>query len=171
VLTKSVTQIIARVRTQEGGIPEDPNPTPSLIVIVHRSSTSSWVSLRYCRRSGYVPVNKLPPEVLSRVLEHRDRELDLVAATHVCQYWRSTLTSSPSLWTRLEFVTRTVHSRISNGPSQQPSMSKSPSTIYWRWKSCITSLRISQERDPSSLGAPVAFTSPLPSSCAAPLQL
>lgn len=32
------------------------------------------------------------------VLEHRDCERDLVAATHVCKYWRSTLISNPSLW-------------------------------------------------------------------------
>ena len=46
-----------------------------------------------------VPVNRLPPEVLSRVLEYRTCERDLVAATHVCRYWRSTLISAPSLWT------------------------------------------------------------------------
>ncbi|KAF9791041.1 hypothetical protein BJ322DRAFT_1208302, partial [Thelephora terrestris] len=48
-----------------------------------------------------IPVNKLPPELLSRILEHRDCEEDLSASTHVCQYWRSTLTSSPSLWSHL----------------------------------------------------------------------
>jgi hypothetical protein len=47
----------------------------------------------------FVPSNGLPPEVLSRVLEHRDCDNDLVAATHVCRYWRSTLVSSPLLWT------------------------------------------------------------------------
>ena len=48
-------------------------------------------------------MNRLPPEVLSRVLEYRDCEQDLISATHACQYWRSTLASSPSLWTRLWF--------------------------------------------------------------------
>jgi hypothetical protein len=49
------------------------------------------------------PINGLPPEILSRVLEHRDRDRDLVAATHVCRYWRSALVSSPSLWTCFRF--------------------------------------------------------------------
>lgn len=53
-------------------------------------------------RNTYAVVNRLPPEVLCAVFEHRDHERDdLVAATHVCQYWRSTLTSNPSLWTYL----------------------------------------------------------------------
>lgn len=54
-------------------------------------------------RNTHVAVNQLPPEILSKVLEHRDYEWDLIAATHVCQYWRSTLTSSPSLWTNFRF--------------------------------------------------------------------
>ena len=33
------------------------------------------------------------------MLEHRTGDQDLVAATHVCQCWRSTLISNPSLWT------------------------------------------------------------------------
>ena len=45
-----------------------------------------------------VPINRLPPEILSNVLEHRTGEQDLVAATHVCRHWRSVLISSPSLW-------------------------------------------------------------------------
>lgn len=50
------------------------------------------------------PVNKLPPEILSRVLENRSAERDLVAATHVCRYWRSSLLSNPTLWTCLRFL-------------------------------------------------------------------
>ena len=42
------------------------------------------------------------------MLEHRSSDLDLVVATHVCQYWRSTLTSSPSLWTRFQFTSSHV---------------------------------------------------------------
>lgn len=53
-------------------------------------------------RNTHSPINRLPPEVLSRIFEHRGRERDLVAATHVCQYWRSTLISSPSLWTTFQ---------------------------------------------------------------------
>ena len=51
----------------------------------------------------HAPVNRLPPEILSRVLLYRDREQDIVVATHVCQYWRSTLISTPSLWTFIQF--------------------------------------------------------------------
>lgn len=50
-----------------------------------------------------VPVNRLPPEILSRILENRTRERDLVVATHVCQYWRSTLISAPPLWGCFQF--------------------------------------------------------------------
>ena len=54
-------------------------------------------------RNGNVPVNRLPPEVLSRILEYRTCERDLVATTHVCQHWRSTLISSSSLWNSFQF--------------------------------------------------------------------
>lgn len=54
-------------------------------------------------KNTLVLVNRLPPEVLSRALEHRASEETLIKATHICQYWRSTLTSSPSLWTHLWF--------------------------------------------------------------------
>jgi hypothetical protein len=54
-------------------------------------------------KNTHAPINKLPPEVLSRVFQHRDCGQDLVAATHVCRYWRSTLISDPSLWTSLKF--------------------------------------------------------------------
>lgn len=50
-----------------------------------------------------VPVNKLPPEILSRVLYHRSCGQDLISATHVCRYWRSTLISTPSLWKTFHF--------------------------------------------------------------------
>ena len=53
-----------------------------------------------------VPINKLPPEILSRILEHRTHERTLIIATHVCQYWRSTLIFNPSLWTCFHFVTQ-----------------------------------------------------------------
>jgi hypothetical protein len=66
------------------------------------------VILRVVRaiRNTHIPVNKLPPEILSRVLKHQDRKSDLVVATHVCQYWRSTLTSSPSLWSRVDVLSK-----------------------------------------------------------------
>ena len=48
------------------------------------------------------PINKLPPEVLSAALEHRTDDQDLIAATQVCQYWRSVLTSNRVLWTSFQ---------------------------------------------------------------------
>ena len=53
-----------------------------------------------------MPVNKLLPEFLSKVLGHQSSESDLVSATHACQYWRFTLISSPSLWNRVKVLSR-----------------------------------------------------------------
>lgn len=55
-------------------------------------------------RNAHIPVNRLPPEILSRVFQHHDCEQDRVVATHVCQYWRSALISSPPLWTYLRLI-------------------------------------------------------------------
>lgn len=49
------------------------------------------------------PVNRLPPEILVKVLEARGEERDLIAATHVCARWRSILTSTSYLWTKINF--------------------------------------------------------------------
>lgn len=48
-------------------------------------------------------INRFPPEVLSNVLHHLECDRDLIVATHVCFYWRSTLISDPCLWTSLNF--------------------------------------------------------------------
>ena len=48
-------------------------------------------------------VNRLPPEVLAKVLGFRHDDRDLIAATHVCERWRSTLLSTPLLWTEIAF--------------------------------------------------------------------
>ena len=55
-------------------------------------------------RNSLAPINKLPPEVFSRIFEYQYRGSDrrLIAATHVCHQWRSTLTSTPLLWTNLD---------------------------------------------------------------------
>jgi len=46
------------------------------------------------------PINCLPPEVLSIIPTYwpADSQGDLIRATHVCRYWRTTLIASPSLW-------------------------------------------------------------------------
>ena len=48
-------------------------------------------------------VNCLPPEVLVKVLSFRRDNRDLISATHVCERWRSTLLSTPLLWTEVDF--------------------------------------------------------------------
>lgn len=49
------------------------------------------------------PINRLPPEILAKILEFRQSEEDLIMATHVCGLWRDTLTSTPYLWTKIDF--------------------------------------------------------------------
>lgn len=46
------------------------------------------------------PINCLPPEILSVIPTYwpADSHGDLIRATHVCRYWRTTLIASPSLW-------------------------------------------------------------------------
>jgi len=50
------------------------------------------------------PVNRLPPEVLSRVAQHthdknaRDTR-SIIPLTHVCQHWREAINSAPEIWT------------------------------------------------------------------------
>ena len=73
------------------------------IYAVERDLSAILCAVRAARNT-HVPINRLPPEVLSRILEHRASEQDLVAATHVCQHWRSALTFDPSLWTCFKFL-------------------------------------------------------------------
>ncbi|KAF9650471.1 hypothetical protein BDM02DRAFT_3111972 [Thelephora ganbajun] len=55
------------------------------------------------RSSTHEPkINRLPPEILAKILECRMLDQDLVVATHVCRYWRSTLISTPCLWTHIK---------------------------------------------------------------------
>lgn len=46
------------------------------------------------------PINYLPPEVISVIPTYwpENSQGDLIRATHVCRYWRTTLLASPSLW-------------------------------------------------------------------------
>jgi hypothetical protein len=94
------------VGTTEGLIFEDPSKVPSLTALhfadfgIERDLSGLLLATRTVKNTSMY-INGLPPEILSRVLEHRDCDRDLVAATHVCRYWRSTLISSPLLWTSL----------------------------------------------------------------------
>ena len=55
------------------------------------------MSARYLQNS-FVPVNRLPPEVLGLIPVSLHSKRDLINATAVCQYWRNALLSSPDLW-------------------------------------------------------------------------
>ena len=48
-------------------------------------------------------IHCLPPEILAEVGNHLEDDESLVAATHVCHLWRTTLLSSPRLWSYLDF--------------------------------------------------------------------
>ena len=66
------------------------------------------------------PANRLPPELLAEVLQYRGDDKELIAATHVCSYWRSCLLSTPPLWTNFRFKsfdrTRTYLARCKSAP-------------------------------------------------------
>ena len=47
---------------------------------------------------------RLPPKILERIISMRASTRDLIRASHVCRHWRSTLVSSPRLWTDLECI-------------------------------------------------------------------
>ena len=46
----------------------------------------------------------LPPEILTTVASNLEVDTSLVTATHVCHLWRTTLLSSPRLWSHLDFT-------------------------------------------------------------------
>ena len=58
------------------------------------------------------PVNRLPPEILSRVAQRclqDDAAVDtrlIVPLTHVCRYWRNCITSDPANWTRISNLSK-----------------------------------------------------------------
>lgn len=47
--------------------------------------------------------HRIPPEMLAEVASHLEDDRSLIAATHVCHFWRSALISSPHLWSYLTF--------------------------------------------------------------------
>ena len=72
------------------------------VAVLERGVATILVTIRLAMNET-VPINRLPPEILGRVLEFREGDEDLISATHVCNRWRSALTSSPSLWTKIVF--------------------------------------------------------------------
>ena len=55
-----------------------------------------------CLQNSFVPVNRLPPEVLGIIPSSLPRKRDLINAAAVCWYWRDTMLSSPNLWCDIE---------------------------------------------------------------------
>ena len=55
------------------------------------------MSARYLQNS-FVPVNRLPPEVLGLIPSSLHSKRDIVNATAVCRHWRNTFLSAPDLW-------------------------------------------------------------------------
>ena len=58
-------------------------------------------------RNTFAPINRLPPEVFSLILDHYDEsdaDQILITLTHVCHGWRDTFLSHSSLWTQLNFA-------------------------------------------------------------------
>jgi len=48
-------------------------------------------------------IYRLHPEILPSIARHFESKSDLIRATHISCYWRSTLLSHPGLWARLDF--------------------------------------------------------------------
>jgi len=82
-------------------------------------------------KNSLAPINRIPPEVLSRIPGYCDDEndddddgddmdQDLITLTHVCRGWRDVFTSCSSLWTRLDLKdvekTRTYIQRSQSSP-------------------------------------------------------
>ena len=76
-------------------------------------------------KNSFVPISRIPPEVLSLIPDYcddddDDADQDLITLTHVCRGWRDTFISRSSLWTQLDFMnvdkTRTYIQRSKSSP-------------------------------------------------------
>jgi hypothetical protein len=52
----------------------------------------------------FVPINRIPLEVLSLIPTHLSREDDLLHAASVCRHWRRTFTQHAALWSQLDLT-------------------------------------------------------------------
>ena len=52
-------------------------------------------------KNTFAPINRVPPEVLSLIPDHRETDKELIRLTHVCRSWREIFISRASLWTFL----------------------------------------------------------------------
>ena len=60
------------------------------------------LSLVRSMKNTFVPINRIPPEVLSLIPGHCDTDDEVVALTHVCRSWRELFISRASSWTYLD---------------------------------------------------------------------
>ena len=57
-------------------------------------------------KNKFVPINRIPPEILSLIPDYYDEyatDQALISLTHVSRHWRDVFTSRPSLWTGFDF--------------------------------------------------------------------
>ena len=70
--------------------------------------TKAYELLRFTTslRNRLQPVNKLPPEIVSRIAQNTPSDVDkdtnsIIPLTHVCRYWRESIISTPEIWTKI----------------------------------------------------------------------
>lgn len=74
------------------------NPTLSTQIDKY-TSRLAWILAKARRlKNTFLPINRLPPEVLGLMPTFFQDDRDLISATAVCAYWRITLLSTPTLW-------------------------------------------------------------------------
>ena len=60
------------------------------------------LSIIHSSMNTFSKINRLPPEILALIPSFLTSYKDLVHMTHVCRFWRNTITSSSSLWSSLD---------------------------------------------------------------------
>lgn len=53
-------------------------------------------------KNAFVPINRIPPDVLCLLPDYCDADEELIKLTHVCRGWREIFVSRASLWTFLD---------------------------------------------------------------------
>ena len=76
--------------------------TSSVQVDVLEKSLSKVSTKIRTMRNALVPANRLPLEVLQQIPSWHPYVRDIVAASHVCRYWRAAFLSYPDLWTFID---------------------------------------------------------------------
>ena len=56
-------------------------------------------------RNSFIPINRLPVEILVLLPTHLSREKDLLCASSACRHWRRTFIQHPTLWSRVDMTT------------------------------------------------------------------